>query len=96
MRLKRAEMFTVGDEVLCLSDISGRPTEMKYGHVIKIVGPDKVGVEFYEYIRGHTCDRLGRDGCCLWVSTNELEKTGKVEDTWECLPQSDFEAILFC
>ena len=59
---------SIGDEIVILhSTIYSNGLAGKTGRVI-VADPWKVGVEFDEYIYGHTCDGNGQYGHCWFLN----------------------------
>lgn len=89
-----ARKFAVGDLVLCTAKVSNRQTKNQLGHIVYIDVDGTIGVEFFEYINGHSCDQHGRNGYCLWVLSSSLLLLDRVDDAWECSSQDDFDCLL--
>lgn len=56
--------YKVGDRVKCVD--SDLHLHNKIGTII-CVDEDEIGVEFDEFIWGHTCDGIGKNGHCWWI-----------------------------
>lgn len=61
--------FKVGDRVKCIDSYS--PVYNKVGTVI-CIGAYEIGTEFDEFIGGHTCDGIGKDGHCWWIYEDDF------------------------
>lgn len=74
--------FTIGDTVLVSEKSPYCPGET--GTVVIIDDPGlepAVGVQFIQYVSGHSCRGAGKEGHCWWINTNHLalvEKAGTV------------------
>lgn len=66
--------YKIGDRVRVKECLDGINLKGKIGKVIAIGELYDYGIEFDEPImRGHSCDRRGKCGCCRWGSETELE-----------------------
>lgn len=70
--------FKKGDRVRYIWDKVCLPIYGKTGTVI-IAYKGGVGVQFDEYVNGHTCDGIGKNGYCYKLNENHLEKIGDLE-----------------
>ncbi len=82
--------FKVGDWVLL--NRKNKRVEVEYtsemegkilvGKVIDVVGFHTLillGIEFTEYVDGHSCEGRGKDGYCWYVNSKKCKKLSKKE-----------------
>lgn len=64
--MRDAYEYDVGDRVVALGDNWYDVSKGDKGTVISIYDTSNIGVEWYRYVGGHSCDGIGKTGFCTW------------------------------
>lgn len=61
----------VGDRVIIINSLYGYLNNLT-GTIVDFLDEDTIGVEFDNYIDGHTCHDKGRDGYCWYIANHDI------------------------
>ena len=96
--------FHIGDKVKCTDNFLKYPCKDKIGRIIDSAEDcsyDVVGVEFENYVYGHSCSNRGHAGCCLFLPSKLLvsidaESNMLFEDKLEFTDKEILDSLYTC
>lgn len=97
-KMTQAKKISKGDKFVCTLKRLSKPL---IGTVIALTNEPgkKIGLEFEEDVKGHSCDGRGKDGHCLWASQydiltkEEYEASLKVTEEAKKIVYSEMDSI---
>ncbi len=83
-------VFRLDEKYWCVINRLPRPMLGRIIRLTNTIGKN-IGLEFDEYVGGHSCDGFGVDGRCLWVTPQWIYS----ESEWESLSRISHSSRAF-